>query len=95
MEEHSIDVFYTCGWHIEKTWTLIRDTYKTKWIKIITHFCNITCIMLTFKACDVVFFKFNKLMVYANDGSLERCKLLLKRFMAYGLNPTILEVLMC
>lgn len=32
--------------------------------------------MLTFKACDVVYFKFNKLMVYANDGSLEKVQII-------------------
>jgi hypothetical protein len=62
---------------------------------MITYFCYITCIMFTFKACDVVFFKFNKLMVYANDGSLEKVQVINEKIMAYGLNSTILEVLMC
>jgi hypothetical protein len=38
--------------------------------------------MLTFKACDVVYFKFNKLMVYANDGSLEKAQVINK--LIYG-----------
>jgi hypothetical protein len=51
--------------------------------------------MLTFKACDVVYFKFNKLMVYANDGLLEKVQVINEKIYGIWLNSTILEVLMC
>jgi hypothetical protein len=40
--------------------------------------------MFTFKACDVVYFKFNKLMVYANDGSLEKVQVINEKIYGIG-----------